>query len=75
MDFPVRDEDVIGEGEINEIGHIDGSIGYDLRGSYVTDIAAFGNLTGIEGGVLTRRSTQRNAIAHHDLFLLEQQRH
>ena len=59
VDFPVREEDVIGEGEIDEIGHIDGSIGYDLRGSFVPDIAAFENLTGIEGSVLTWRPTQR----------------
>ena len=46
VDFPVREDDVIGEGEIDGIRHADGSLGMELLSSYVPDIAALTKLKG-----------------------------
>ncbi len=46
VDFPVREEDVIGEGEIDGIRHVDGSVLLELLSIYVPDIAALANIKG-----------------------------
>ena len=46
VNFSVRDDDVIGEGEINEIRHADGSCRIEVLSSYVPDVAALSNLKG-----------------------------
>ena len=62
MDFPVLEEDATVKGEIDEIRHVDGFVRSALCSSYVPDIVALGNLTGIEEGVPARRPAQSNAI-------------